>query len=63
MGIGRQESISKRMIDMFTGHFKVVIRTYIVGFMKDMIVTKMLLLILFTNSQMLVIVNCIKYGS
>ena len=34
MGHGRQESISKKMIDMFIDRFKVVIRKYIVEFMK-----------------------------
>ena len=34
VGLGRQESISKMMIDMFTDPFKVVIRKYKVVFMK-----------------------------
>ena len=34
MGLGRQESISKKMIDFFIDPFNVVIRKYIVGFIK-----------------------------
>ena len=34
MGLGRQESISKKMLEMFIDPFKVVIRKYIVVFIK-----------------------------